>query len=398
MKSWKSFSAVLASLLAPTALIGSATATEVQAQEKSSSRPETRATGPSRNLLNDLAWKLQRQMAPKGNLIWSPSDSLSLMALYYEGAVGETRERAANAWGVKSQADRWGLPWSKLEVETAKQILLDRGDARVRPIPSEFQALAEKTYGAKIESTSFQPLSKLTTKINAWVNDKTQGLIPCLVEEPDLQGADLILLGAIYFKAKWEQAFEGYATREDVFRVGPKEHVKTQFMNRTGEYSHFDGDQARVLILPYEGRRAAMAVVLAREGMALEEFEGQVSANDLQRWIMLAKPGRVWVKIPKFEHGWRSAMDQAVIDIGFPREGDFSRMGQKELQLTKMIHQALIRVNELGTEAAASTIMAARAGSAPSQPKEFHLNRPFLYFIYDEMTGTWAFSGRFAKP
>jgi len=106
----KSPFAVLASLLAPTALIGSATATEAQAQEKSSSRPEASATGPSRNLLNELAWKLQRQMAPKGNLIWSPSDSLSLMALYYEGAVGETRERATKAWGVKSQADRWGLP------------------------------------------------------------------------------------------------------------------------------------------------------------------------------------------------------------------------------------------------------------------------------------------------
>jgi len=398
VRSWKSPFALLASLLAPFGSVGTATAAEVQSREKSPPRPEASATSPSRNLLNELAWKLQRQMAPKGNLIWSPSDSLSLMALYYEGAVGETRERAAKAWGVSVEGDRWGLPWSKLQVETAKQILLDRGDARVRPIPTEFQKLAEKTYGAKIESTSFQPLSNLTTKINAWVSDKTRGLIPRLVEETDLQGANLILLSAIYFKAKWEHPFEGYATREDVFRVGPKERVKTQFMNRTGDYSHFDGDEARVLILPYEGRRGSMAVVLPREGMALEEFESRVTANDLQRWIMLAKPGRVWVKIPKFEHGWRSAMDQAVIDIGFPREGDFSRMGQKELQLTKMIHQALIRVNELGTEAAASTIMAARAGSAPSRPKEFHLDRPFLYFIYDEMTGSWAFSGRFAKP
>lgn len=402
MKSWKSPFALLASLLAPTALIGSATAASTAAgaqdREKSPPRPEVSASGPHRNLLNELAWKLQRQMAPKGNLVWSPSDSLSLMALYYEGAVGETRERAAKAWGVTASADRWGLPWSKLEVETAKQILLDSGDKQVRPIPAEFQKLAEKTYGAKIESTPFLPLSKLTTKINAWVNDKTRGLIPRLVDESDLQGANLILLSAIYFKAKWANPFEGYATREDVFRVGPKERVKTQFMNRTGEYAHFDGDEARVLILPYEGRQAAMAVVLPREGLALDEFESRVSANDLQRWIMLAKPGRVWVRIPKFEHGWRSAMDKAVVDIGFPREGDFSRMGQKELQLTKMIHQALIRVNELGTEAAASTIMAARAGSAPSQPKEFHIDRPFLYFIYDEMTGTWAFSGRFAKP
>ncbi len=400
MKSWQSPFNAVASILAPIVSLGSATTAEAQSSS-APTRPQTSAATPSLNGLNDLAWGLQRQMAPRGNLVWSPSDALSLMALYYEGATGETRERAARALGLVAQADRWELPWSKLDVETAKQILIERGDhhdGQKQAVPASYQKLATDLYKAKIEIAAFHPLAELTKRVNTWVKEKTRGLIPRLVEESDLQGASLILLSAVYFRAQWEDPFDLDATHEDVFRVGPKERVKTKFMNRSGEYSIFEGQDVQVLIVDYLGRQAAMVLVLPREGLSLEEFESRISATDLQRWIGLAQPSRVWLKLPKFEHSWRSAMDQAVVDLGFPRKGDFSRIGQKELELSRMIHQALIRVDEQGTEAAAATMMAAPRGAPAAPPKEFHLTRPFLYFVFDQSTRTWAFSGRFAKP
>ncbi|MEK4004901.1 serpin family protein [Paenibacillus sp. FSL H3-0333] len=66
----------------------------------------------------------------------------------------------------------------------------------------------------------------------------------------------------------------------------------------------------------------------------------------------------------------------------------------------QVIHKTYIDVNERGTEAAASTVIAMRAGSAPpvDPPFEMNVNRPFLFMIRDTQSGVVLFLGAIENP
>ncbi|MBQ9566068.1 MAG: hypothetical protein IJU98_10815, partial [Synergistaceae bacterium] len=85
--------------------------------------------------------------------------------------------------------------------------------------------------------------------------------------------------------------------------------------------------------------------------------------------------------------------------LAFENAADFSGMTDEErLKIDSVIHQTFIEVDERKTEAAAATSVAiVRATAvAPRQlPRaEFHADRPFLYFVMDDSTGTILFMGR----
>jgi serpin B len=71
----------------------------------------------------------------------------------------------------------------------------------------------------------------------------------------------------------------------------------------------------------------------------------------------------------------------------------------KELFIGLVIHKAFVDVNEEGTEAAAATAVAMKAGGPPPrEPPAFDVDRPFLFLIRDNKTGSVLFMGRITDP
>lgn len=82
----------------------------------------------------------------------------------------------------------------------------------------------------------------------------------------------------------------------------------------------------------------------------------------------------------------------------FEARADFSG-ASSSLYISQIIHQAVIEVNEEGTEAAAATIVDMRIKrSLQPSPVEFICNRPFLFLIHDTLKHNILFLGRFANP
>lgn len=62
-----------------------------------------------------------------------------------------------------------------------------------------------------------------------------------------------------------------------------------------------------------------------------------------------------------------------------------------------MIHKTFVRVDEIGTEAAAVTHVGNVALSA-HRPPELRVDRPFLFFIRNRRTADLLFAGRVLNP
>ena len=65
--------------------------------------------------------------------------------------------------------------------------------------------------------------------------------------------------------------------------------------------------------------------------------------------------------------------------------------------ISRVIHEAVVKTDEAGTEAAAATAMDMTFGGAP-EVVELEVNRPFLFLIRDEATGAVLFLGRYVGP
>ena len=95
--------------------------------------------------------------------------------------------------------------------------------------------------------------------------------------------------------------------------------------------------------------------------------------------------------------GLRVAFDCNSSDFsGMARGTDASEM---PLCIGKAVQKTYIDVDEEGTEAAAVTGLAVlTASSLPPPPIQFIVDRPFLFVLRDEVTGTDLFVGRIAHP
>jgi serpin B len=84
--------------------------------------------------------------------------------------------------------------------------------------------------------------------------------------------------------------------------------------------------------------------------------------------------------------------------MGMPaafNSADFSGMdGTQNLYISDIFHKAFVAVDEAGTEAAAATGVAIEVLSLPMYDIELTIDRPFVYLIRDNATGSILFLGR----
>jgi serpin B len=111
--------------------------------------------------------------------------------------------------------------------------------------------------------------------------------------------------------------------------------------------------------------------------------------------------------LPRFKFETRYYLEQPLAAMGMPdafdkHKADFSGMtGKPELCISHVIHQAMIDVNEEGSEAAAATagVTGLTTSARPrNSPAIFRADRPFLFMIIHKPTDSILFMGRVSNP
>ena len=85
-------------------------------------------------------------------------------------------------------------------------------------------------------------------------------------------------------------------------------------------------------------------------------------------------------------------------------KANFSGIAELEpnehLAISKLVHQAILEVNEEGSEAAAATgvVIAFKMGAAMTPIKIFKCNRPFIFIIHEKKHNNFLFIGKYLTP
>ena len=155
------------------------------------------------------------------------------------------------------------------------------------------------------------------------------------------------------------------------------------------------------MAVPYEGSQLEFVAILPED---LAAFEGGLTGEALDGLFEQLAPANVVLTMPKLTvRGETFSLQEELTALGMPGifgGGDFSGMTKgAALEISDVFHQAFVRIDEKGTEAAAATAIVGRAGSAPLDPPEtVDLDRPYLFFVRDVPTKAVLFTGRVVSP
>lgn len=348
----------------------------------------------------------------EGNLFFSPFSVSLTLAMIYGGARSETEAQMAQAvhFGLPQEALHRACNWLELTLQSRDR---EGEEFRLHIVNGTFgreglelqQAyldLLARNYGAGMSLLDFASKPEQSRKaINDWVGKQTEGRIPDLLPDGSISPLTaLVLVNAIYFKAAWLTPFDAAATRSGVFHATGGD-VNVPMMSGEPEGASFvQGDGFQAVALPYRGETFEMVILMPDEGH-FDEIENQLTAELLPTLLGSLKLTRISLTMPRFEIRTRVTMNEVLERLGMqdafaPGAADFSGItGRRDVYLSLVQHEAFVRVDETGTEAAAAT---AGGINLVSLPQPVFLDRPFLFMIRDVETKTILFLGRVANP
>lgn len=271
--------------------------------------------------------------------------------------------------------------------------------------PTFLDVMAE-SYGASARLVDFNKKEEAVEIINSWVENKTDGLIKDLLA-PGMISPDtvLTLVNAISFKAAWASPFDKEATKPGTFHRADGTQAEVAMMHRFKGAMHVATDELEAVAIGYDRVPLSMLVVLPKAG-EIDTFEQALDAAKLDSIVKSMDWRDVELTVPKFRFEFGAALRPVLEKLGMSvafdlAKADFTGINSNDRPyIQDVIHKAFIGIDEAGTEAAAATAVTLGASGSGVEPEKVTMtvDRPFLFFVIDEPTGTILFSGRVNDP
>jgi len=256
-------------------------------------------------------------------------------------------------------------------------------------------------YNAQISSLDFSDPKSLDM-INGWIEDNTKGKIKEMLKNLDPE-AILYLINAIYFKGQWTTKFDKKDTYESNFNLEDGTTKKAMMMNiNDEEYAYMENDDFQLAALPYgKEENVKMYIFLPKQGRKVFEIAKRITNDvwlDAKNKAIKTELGQL--SIPKFKIEFEKLLNDELVNMGmgiaFSGGANFRNIADMYLYISKVIHKAIVEVNEEGTEAAAVTVVMVNETAIKSI--NFIANHPFFFIIADDKTNTIMFMGILNNP
>jgi serpin B len=359
--------------------------------------------------------------APSDNLFFSPFSISAALGMTAAGADGETETQMADVLDLTLPESRVHPAFSfllaqlspdtraSLCAEDQEPLTLEIANAlwveETFPLLADYVRLVEEEYGAEARNVDFvgDPDAQRIV-INDWVSGRTRGRILDLLAPGVISGMTrVVLTNAIYFKGAWQEQFQECATRDEGFTRMDGTVIEVPMMHQTESFAFARGHRCSAISLPYSDGLSSMLILLPDGDIGVFGESLDLETLDSIRGSLTRT--RIALTMPSFEFSSSFNLNEKLQAMGMTDAfdaslADFSGFtGARDLFLSAVIHKAFVKVDETGTEAAAATaVVMAMTAMPSSDPLELVLDRPFLFMVLDDLTGSILFMGRVADP
>ncbi|NXR06312.1 A2AP protein, partial [Semnornis frantzii] len=331
------------------------------------------------------------------NVILSPLSialALSHLAL---GAANETEKHLLEVMHLESVPclhHLLGTLRSRLTESTlslASHLYLQKGFE----VKEKFLEDSEKFYGAKPVTLSGVSKDDLQA-INKWVKEATKGQIPAFLQQLPASTV-MLLLNAIHFHGFWRNKFDPSFTGPDVFHldndfVVPVEMMKAQKYSLS--WFTLESQDIQVAKFPFKSNMSFVVIVPNQYTWSSPHVLENFPYKQLCRLFPREVP--TTVKIPKIKLDYQLELNKVLSQMGLQElftSPDLQKITDEPLFVSSIQHQSTLELKEDGMEASAGTgVAVSRSVSA------FSLDRPFVFFIFEDEAGIPLFVGSVQNP
>ena len=221
----------------------------------------------------NLLGQLETTNSP--NIFFSPYSISACFGMVYAGARGQTALQMAAALSLSTNQAEVGPEFGALQAELNAQQSTNGISLSVAnglwaqtnfPFLPAFLDNASTNYDASVQQVDFiTDALEITGQINEWVADKTEGMIPNLLQPGTLNPITrLALVDAIYFSGGWQTIFNTNLTQLAPFYVSPSQSVYAPMMEQFETARYYEDNLLQAVELPYLNSNLTMVVLLPK--------------------------------------------------------------------------------------------------------------------------------------
>jgi serpin B len=183
----------------------------------------------------------------KSNLVLSPLSAYYALSLIANGASGDTLNEIETALGnipVEQLNEYLSALTDRLTSNDGSKVVVGNStwtNSERFILSEKFIDTAVKYYDAEAVSLPFN--NSALGKINGWVKEKTDGMIPSILNELDSK-ATMVLINTILFDGKWEKEYTELQISDGVFYNYDGTASEAEFLFSKENGSYFTVDRA----------------------------------------------------------------------------------------------------------------------------------------------------------
>jgi serine protease inhibitor len=363
-----------------------------------------------RNAISTFSTKLWKTLLEKEknkSFAFSPVSIVAVLGMAINALTPEAKKQMIEVLGLEMEESKVHQALATLlrEIPLPKDakgsINTAQGFAVVsgQPVAASFETLVEDVYGAEI----FQDTAdKLAKTVNKWVSEKTNKMIPTLLDENNKDIA-VVLLNAIYLELKWDNAFkcpaEGWETQDFVFSNGTKAPV-SMMTKKSRDFAVYEAPTFKLLEMKYKspnGRELSQLIILPSDPKNVSTLTGNIATNftagrtkefmeDIRKFLASDDRPEVRLSLPKIKaESNLELLETLKEDLGLPIDQLDPAIFGPGLFVSGIVHKTVVENDEEGTKAAAVTGMMC-AKCAPGNESlviDFIVDHSYSYVILD---------------
>lgn len=257
-------------------------------------------------------------------------------------------------------------------------------------LKNEYLAMVQKI--ATIVTRDFSQSVQVAKECNDFIEQGTNNLITNIVK-PTMITPDTvsILINTLYFKTIWAKCFKKIKTQEKLFNG----KSMVPMMKKRNLIPYFENEQVQVIELVYQDSEYGMVFILPKH------------VDDIKNCVKYLFHGvnfkhyHVDCEIPKFTQQKQMNLKPLLQKMGvtdlFSSDANLSNMSDDRLYVSEAIHEAVVIVDESGTEGTDVTVIDCfSAACCETEVKiymEFYAHHSFIYGIRHRSANTILFAG-----